>query len=55
MYEQCEELAGDEIDEIFRQFKDAPGVKVVPNFDGPNVLEATRRVGQSRLRLGSVI
>jgi len=43
MYEQCEELAGAEIDEILRQLQDAPGVRVVPNFDGPNVLEATRR------------
>lgn len=43
MYEQCEELAGARIDEILHQLQDAPDVRVAPNFDGPNVLETTRR------------
>ena len=43
MYEQCEQLAGAEIDQILRQMQDAPDVRVAPNFDGPNVLEMTRR------------
>ena len=33
MYEQCEELAGAEIDEILRQLQDAPDVRLAPNSD----------------------
>jgi hypothetical protein len=36
MYEQCEEAAGVEIDEVLRQLQDAPNVRVAPNVDGPN-------------------
>jgi hypothetical protein len=43
MYDQCEELAGAEADRILRQLQDAPDVRVAPNFDGPHVMEATRR------------
>ncbi len=43
MYEQCEELAGAELDKILRQLQEAPDVRVAPNVDSPNVLEMTRR------------
>ena len=43
MYEQCEELAGAELDKILRQLQEAPDVRVAPNVDNPNVLEMTRR------------
>jgi len=35
MYEQCQELAGAEIDEILRQLQEAPDVRLAPNFHGP--------------------
>ncbi|MBM2805069.1 MAG: uncharacterized protein HW419_2962 [Deltaproteobacteria bacterium] len=43
VYEECENVAGVEADQILRQLRDAPNVRAVPNFDGPNVIEATRR------------
>src|SRR6266536_5872870 len=43
MYDQCEELAGAEADKILQQLREAPEVRVVPNVDGPHVMEATRR------------
>ncbi|HXF76643.1 MAG TPA: hemerythrin domain-containing protein [Methylomirabilota bacterium] len=43
MYDQCEELAGKEADEILRQIEDYPEVKVLPNVDNEFVLEAARR------------
>ena len=43
MYDQCEELAGAEADQILQQLREAPEVRVVPNVDGPHVMEATRR------------
>jgi hypothetical protein len=43
MYEQCEQVAGAEIDEILRQLQDAPDVRVAANVDGPKVFEMTRR------------
>ncbi len=43
MYEQCEELAGAEIDEILRQLQNYSEVKVLPHVDSPFVMEATRR------------
>jgi hemerythrin superfamily protein len=43
MYDQCEELAGKEADEILRQIEDYPEVKVLPNVDNQFVLEAARR------------
>ncbi len=43
MYEQCEELAGAEIDRILRQLQNYSEVKVLPHVDSPFVMEATRR------------
>jgi hypothetical protein len=43
MYEQCEELAGAELDKLLRQLQEAPDVRVAPNVESPNVLEMTRR------------
>ena len=43
MYEACEEPAGTETDQIFRQLQEAPEVKVLPHVDSPFVLEAARR------------
>ena len=43
MYDQCEELAGAEAEQILRQLQQAPEVRVVPHVDSPFVMEATRR------------
>lgn len=43
LYEQCEELAGAEADQILDALRNAPRVKVNPYNDGPTVIEATRR------------
>jgi hypothetical protein len=43
MYDQCEELAGKEAEEILRQIENYPEVKVLPNVDHQFVLEAARR------------
>lgn len=43
LYEQCEELAGAEIDQILTQLGNAPDVRVARHVDGANVIEATRR------------
>lgn len=43
MYDQCEELAGTEADQILRHLQNYAEVKVVPHVDGPLILEATRR------------
>jgi hypothetical protein len=42
MYDQCEELAGDDAEQILRQLQRAPEVRVVPHVDSPFVMEATR-------------
>ncbi|MGZ8495946.1 MAG: hemerythrin domain-containing protein, partial [Candidatus Binatia bacterium] len=43
IYDQCEELAGAEADQILRQLQNYSDVKVVPHVDSPFVMEATRR------------
>jgi len=43
MYDQCEELAGADAEEILRQLRAAREVRVVPNVDGPHIIEAARR------------
>ena len=43
MYDQCEELAGAEADQILRQLQDYSEVRVLPHVDNPFVMEATRR------------
>jgi hypothetical protein len=43
MYDQCEELAGAEADQILRQLQNYPEVKVLPHVDSPFVMDATRR------------
>jgi hypothetical protein len=43
MYDQCEELAGADAEQILQQLCTARVVKVVPNVDGPNIMEAARR------------
>ena len=43
MYDQCEELAGADAEQILQQLRDAPEVRVVPNVDGPHIMEAARR------------
>ena len=43
MYDQCEELAGAEVDQILRRLRDYPEVKVLPHVDSAFVMEATRR------------
>ena len=43
IYDQCEELAGAEADEILRQLQHYPEVKVLPHVDNAFVMDATRR------------
>lgn len=43
IYDQCEELAGTDADQILRQLQNYSDVKVVPHVDSPFVMEATRR------------
>src|SRR5688572_28574991 len=43
LYEECEDLAGAEIDQILTQLGNAPDVRVARHVDGANVIEATRR------------
>lgn len=43
VYEQCDDLAGAESEQILAELRGAPEVKVMPHNDGPKVLEATRR------------
>jgi hypothetical protein len=43
MYDQCEELAGAEAEQILEQLRAAREVRVVPNVDGPHINEAARR------------
>ena len=43
VYEQCEELAGAEADQILRQLQEAPEVRVLAHVDTPFVMEAARR------------
>ena len=43
IYDQCEELARAETDQILRQLENYPDVKVLPHVDSPFVMEATRR------------
>ncbi|HSK31160.1 MAG TPA: hemerythrin domain-containing protein [Candidatus Limnocylindria bacterium] len=43
IYDQCEELAGAEADQILRQLQAAPEVKVLPHVDSAFVMEAARR------------
>ena len=43
MYDQCDELAGAEADQILRQLQNYPEVRTVPHVDGLFIIEATRR------------
>jgi hypothetical protein len=43
LYEQCENLAGTEAEQILARLRSAPEVKVAPHIDAPKVIEATRR------------
>jgi hypothetical protein len=43
MYDQCEELAGAEADQILRQLENYSEVRVLPHLDSPFVIEAARR------------
>jgi Hemerythrin HHE cation binding domain len=43
LYEQCETLAGAEVEQIFAQLRSAPEVRVAPHMDTAKVLESTRR------------
>jgi hypothetical protein len=43
IYDQCEELAGAEADQILRQLQNYSEVKVLPHVDSAFVMEATRR------------
>ena len=46
VYEQCEQLAGAQADEILKRLKTAPAVKMLPHVDNPFVMEAARRALQ---------
>ena len=43
LYEQCENLAGAEAEQILVQLRSAAEVKVARHMDAPKVIEATRR------------
>jgi hypothetical protein len=43
MYDQCDELAGTDAEQILQQLCDARDVRVVPNVDGPHIIDAARR------------
>jgi hypothetical protein len=43
MYDQCEELAEAEADQILRQLQNFSEVRVLPHVDNPFVMDATRR------------
>ena len=43
VYDQCEELAGAEADQILRQLQNFSEVRVLPHVDNPFVMDATRR------------
>jgi hypothetical protein len=43
VYEQCENLAGVEAEQILLQLRSTPEVKVAPHMDAPKVIESTRR------------
>jgi len=43
IYDQCEELAGAEAEQILRQLQNYSEVKVLPHVESPFVMEATRR------------
>lgn len=43
MYDQCEEIAESEADEILRRVQKYADVKVLPHVDSPFVVEAARR------------
>jgi hypothetical protein len=43
IYDQCEELAGREIDQVLRCLQNYSEVKVLPHVDTPFVIEAARR------------
>jgi hypothetical protein len=43
IYDQCEELARAETDQILRPLENYPEVKILPHVDSPFVMEATRR------------
>jgi hypothetical protein len=42
-YEQCEELAAGETDQILTQLRNASNVRVAPHIDTAKVIDATRR------------
>ena len=46
VYEQCEQLVAAEADQVLKQLKSAPAVKVLPHVDNPFVMEAARRALQ---------
>jgi len=43
VYERCNELLRDRVDEILGKLRSAPEVAVAPHVDGPNVTEAINR------------
>jgi hypothetical protein len=43
LYKTCERLAGPKVDGLVAELRAVPEVKLAPNLDGPNVVEAARR------------
>jgi hypothetical protein len=43
VYEQCEEVAASEREQILHALRNAPEVRVAPYNDGPNVIDGIRR------------
>ncbi len=43
LYDMCERLAGDQIDELMTKVQSIPDVPLLPHNSGPSILEATRQ------------
>ncbi len=43
LYDLCERLAGEQLDDLMKKVEDLPEVPVLPHKSGPNILEAAKR------------
>lgn len=43
LYDLCERLAGEQVEELMKKVEEIPAVPVLPLKSGPNILEATKR------------
>jgi hypothetical protein len=43
LYDLCERLAGEQLDDLMKKVEDLPEVPVLPHKNGPNILEAAKQ------------